>query len=304
MSARTAKQALAKQARVAEANKLLQIIGSHGRRFFYSEKHDRFAHIEVDSRGRVWFHDDHTGARVYTHDSSFGNKWYGFSHGGTMRELICALRDYIGSGRAPSRDIIAPQRYDFSDIWGYGDEAAQAVRAQAWALPMFFIPPPTARKPDDTEERVRALHGRGISLTRAADLLGISPNRLRNIADVLGLDWPKFKGRQVVIDGIKDTISAHARRLGMSSGGLNWRLNKHGTHEPQNQRFKRPAGVEKFVEYRRQGIPAWRAAVLAGDSFSRLDKWARRDFPDYQVVIRSAKRVRRTKAQLQQERRA
>lgn len=40
--------------RVAAVNCAIQIIADHGRRFFYSDTHDRYARIEVDQRGRVW----------------------------------------------------------------------------------------------------------------------------------------------------------------------------------------------------------------------------------------------------------
>lgn len=127
-----------KQQRLGHCNLLLQVIARHGRRFFYNAKHDRVASLELDARGRVWFIDDYSGQRVYTHRTTWTNKWRGFSHGGTLRDLIEALRDYIISGEPLRRGYIATETsWSDGDIWGYGPEAARAVRGEAYAIPMF-----------------------------------------------------------------------------------------------------------------------------------------------------------------------
>ena len=60
----------------------------------------------------------------------------GFSHGGTLRSLIEAMRDYIRFGTPIHPEIIAPAM-SYGDMWGYGAEAAAAVRAEAHQLPLF-----------------------------------------------------------------------------------------------------------------------------------------------------------------------
>lgn len=127
-----------KKARLQHANDLVNIISQHGRRFFWNERHQRVASLELDARGRVWFIDDYTGQRIYTHRAGFRSRWRGFSHGGTLRCLVEALRDYIGKGVPLHPEYIAPERMTpGSNIWGYSTEGAALVREAAHKLPMF-----------------------------------------------------------------------------------------------------------------------------------------------------------------------
>ena len=120
--------------RVKNVNELIKVISEHGQKFF--EHKGVIATIELDKRGRVWLVDEYTKARVYTH---YSGKWSGFHHGGTLRDLVCAMRDYITNGTLIPLDLIAPTRRnpDNGDIWGYGKEAAAAVRAAAGQLPII-----------------------------------------------------------------------------------------------------------------------------------------------------------------------
>lgn len=128
----------ARQYRVAHANQLTTTISQHGRRFFYSPGKDRTACMELDDRGRVWFVDDYTGKRVYTHHTGFTSRWRGFSHGGTLRALVEAMRDYIVTGQQiPLWRIATASPLSAGDIWGYGHEAAALVRDTAYALPII-----------------------------------------------------------------------------------------------------------------------------------------------------------------------
>lgn len=126
-----------REQRVEHANELIRLIGSYGRRFFWSAEHQRFAHIELDARGRVWFIDDHTGMRVFTHCAN--GRWKGFTHGGTLRSLVDDMRDYITfCTPVPRWKIAIKQMGDpTQDVWGYGLEAAEALRAEAFKLPII-----------------------------------------------------------------------------------------------------------------------------------------------------------------------
>ena len=145
----------AKLARLEHANALIKIIGSHGRRFFWHGgvsvydpatktstfvPADRYAHLEL-RRGRVYFVDDYTQKAIYTHPTTFGGKWRAFSHGGTLRSLVEDMRDYIDQGDQIPRWKIVIQQLDASDlkgnIWGYSEEAAIAVQAEAFKLPII-----------------------------------------------------------------------------------------------------------------------------------------------------------------------
>ena len=120
--------------RVEHANALIKVISEHGRKFF--EHKGALATLELDKNGKVWVVDEYTKARIYTH---FSGTWLGFHHGGTLRDLVCAMRDYITKGTLIHIDWIAPTRRtpENGDIWGYGKEAAAAVRAAAAQLPII-----------------------------------------------------------------------------------------------------------------------------------------------------------------------
>ncbi len=120
--------------RVEHANALIKVIAEHGRMFF--DYKGTIATLELDKNGKVWFVDEYTKARVYTH---YRGQWRGFNHGGALRDLVCTMRDYIVKGKPLSIEWIAPTRWnpENGDIWGYGKEAAAAVRAAAAGLPIF-----------------------------------------------------------------------------------------------------------------------------------------------------------------------
>ena len=124
---------MSKAERLGHANALIKVISSHGRRFFYNAKAGTIGSLELDTRGRVWWIDDYRGARIYT---AYQGRWRGFSHGGTMRGLIRALREYIQHGKPLHPEYIA-LAMSYRDMWGYGTDAAKAVRTEAHKLPMF-----------------------------------------------------------------------------------------------------------------------------------------------------------------------
>jgi len=113
--------------RVDDANKLIKLIATHGRKFFF-HKGDN-SKFELDKRGKVWFVDSHTKRRIYTHYNGY---WRGFSQGGTLRDLVCAIRNYIVTGEQMPIGWICPVRFnpDNGNIWGYDPgEAALLVQA-------------------------------------------------------------------------------------------------------------------------------------------------------------------------------
>lgn len=127
-----------KQQRADLVNKVVQVIASHGLRFFCDKESGRVARVEVDERGKVWWIDDYTGKRVYTHRAGFSSRWKGFSHGGTLRSLVEAFRDYICTGRPLHPGYLGPEgSWTDGNIWGYPPEDMQRVREEAGALPVF-----------------------------------------------------------------------------------------------------------------------------------------------------------------------
>ena len=120
--------------RVEHANALIKVIAEHGRKFFYYK--GTIATLELDKNGKVWVVHEYTKARIYTHSQG---SWRGFHHGGTLYRLVCQMRDYITKGKQLSIEWIAPTPWnqEDGDIWGYGKEAAAAVRAAAAQLPII-----------------------------------------------------------------------------------------------------------------------------------------------------------------------
>lgn len=121
-----------KQQRAIKVNELILTIANCGRRFFYSKEKNRYAKIEVDDRGRVWWTDDYSGRRIYTHYPYWSK---GFTHGGALRELVNAFRNYITKGKQVSCKTFGPwpDWYCDGDLWGYGDDMEQ-VRDKAKQL--------------------------------------------------------------------------------------------------------------------------------------------------------------------------
>jgi hypothetical protein len=128
----------AKRQRCEQVNLVIQIIANHGHRFFFSQSNQAFACMQVDDRGKVWFIDDYSQKRIYTHPTTWGGRWKGFSHGGTLKSLVEQFRDYICTGEQISSAYLGLQRsWDESNIWGYEEESMKAVREQAGLLPVF-----------------------------------------------------------------------------------------------------------------------------------------------------------------------
>lgn len=118
--------------RAKKANELVHAIGHCGRRFFYHLT--RVSHFEVDEFGRVWWHDKYRpGKPVYTHKR--GGHWRNFTEGGTLREIVERLRDYIAKGTPVPANRFGPwpEWYCDGDLWGYGQDM-QKVRDKAQEL--------------------------------------------------------------------------------------------------------------------------------------------------------------------------
>jgi predicted RNA-binding Zn ribbon-like protein len=82
-----------KAERTRKANDLILTIANYGRKFF--QHNGRISRFELDARGRIWFIDAYRESRIYTHYAH--GHWRGFSEGGTLRDLVIALRKHIKS---------------------------------------------------------------------------------------------------------------------------------------------------------------------------------------------------------------
>lgn len=115
------------QNRIDIANTLIREIGSRGRRFLYSNKHDRYAAFHW-AGGRLWLTDDYTGMPLLM-DESMPDEHRHFSHGGTLWGLVCDFRDYING------DDDANHNNGYGGLycphWGYPEEDMKAIRSLA-----------------------------------------------------------------------------------------------------------------------------------------------------------------------------
>jgi hypothetical protein len=118
--------------RLGHANALIKVISQHGRRFFWNEVAQRVARLELDERGKVWWIDDYRATRVCTEKiGGYEHRWQGFSHGGTLKQLVQMMRDYVKTGEK------IPAGYVPLDCWGYNDQAAEATREAVKGMPIL-----------------------------------------------------------------------------------------------------------------------------------------------------------------------
>lgn len=131
-----------KAQRLQHANALLETISKYGRRFFFNEKNNVVAKFAIGGDNHIYFIDDYTLKAVYT---AYRGRWRGFSHGGTLRQLVEALSYYIKTGQRLSIDWIGPERFDQSNIWGYSEDQIAKCRSEALLNPA--IKPVTTEAP-------------------------------------------------------------------------------------------------------------------------------------------------------------
>lgn len=121
------------QERLDRANALIARIATCGRGFFSVMKDGvrRISYLELDERGRVWFHDSYSDARIYTH---YSGRWRGFGGGGTLKDLVLFLRRFVKEGTQIKRAFGPwPEWMCDGDLWGYGEDM-ELVRDKAREL--------------------------------------------------------------------------------------------------------------------------------------------------------------------------
>ncbi len=118
--------------RLAHVNALIKVISDHGRRFFYNGTNNRIAMLYMADSGRLYWIDDYNGKHIYTGTvEGYEHKWRGFSHGGTLRDLVQQMVLYVQKGVKIRRYYIAP------DHWGYDTDAMLNTRDAAFKLPII-----------------------------------------------------------------------------------------------------------------------------------------------------------------------
>jgi hypothetical protein len=122
-----------REERLEIVNEFLGVIGSCGRGFFC--RNGVLCWMYQDYRGRIWFVDSWRGDETYTHREG---RWRKFCSGGTMKQLVESLRDYVLTGKQLGpRHFFWPDWVCGGDLWGYGDDM-ERVRAAALRLKIVW----------------------------------------------------------------------------------------------------------------------------------------------------------------------
>jgi hypothetical protein len=118
-----------KEERLVAANKLLELIGQHGRHFF---RHgDETSHFVLKD-GKTYLCDAKTKRTI----AIIKNKrWPGFSEGYTLQSLIVNVSYYILHGDQLTNDLGPwPDYIANGDLWGYSPYAMIIIRREARRL--------------------------------------------------------------------------------------------------------------------------------------------------------------------------
>lgn len=129
------KAGFTREQRLIVANEFIKTIATCGRRFFsnkgYTTIHPH-SFLELHKGRYVFFHDYYSGKRIYTHGEY--RRWRGFTEGGTLKQLVMALRDFVLHG-----DRLNRAYFDYDDknerhFWGYDKASIQKVQNEAYRL--------------------------------------------------------------------------------------------------------------------------------------------------------------------------
>lgn len=115
------------------ANRLIQVISSYGRCLFYSKKNDQVAYLTYDHR--VYLHDEGSGQKI---EVRAGCPWPGFSHNGTIRDLVEQLRNYVMRAQRLDPVYIGIDKlHGGGNVWGYAEDQIRLCRQAAAGLPVM-----------------------------------------------------------------------------------------------------------------------------------------------------------------------
>lgn len=152
------------------------------------------------------------------------------------------------------------------------------------------------------EKKARELLGRNIARNVAAELMGMGHERFEALLDQWGIQWPKqAQAQRIILNGKQATFAEHAKNLGIPVETLRdrWK-HKRKLDEPRRKHIT-PEDVEKFAQLRYSGKSGVVAAEEVGFHYNRLHKMAKVICTGYTEKLKTVKRHRRTRAELNQE---
>lgn len=150
------------------------------------------------------------------------------------------------------------------------------------------------------EKRARELRGRNVARTVAAELLGMGHDRFEAMLEEWGLDWPKqTQAQRITYKGKTGTFAEHAARLGLPESTIRTRWQDGVPLDAPPRRTITLADAQRFAELRFSGISGVVAASRVGFHYNRLHKMAKAWCEGYTERLKTVKRHRRTRAELQ-----
>ena len=137
----------ARSLRLQKVNELVVLIANVGRRFL--RHNDKIGRMATDCHGRLRWIDPYNDKNHYLHAPPCYLLKKDFSEGGTMRQLVIDLRDFVLDGKQMNRYSFGPYPLWMSggDPWGYSMEDMSKVRDKAIALGIVSIPATPAVNP-------------------------------------------------------------------------------------------------------------------------------------------------------------
>ena len=131
-----------KYKRLKKVNNLIKFISERGRGFFKSKS---LASICIINN-RFYFFDDYSEQMIYMWNNK---RWqWRFSHGGTLRQLLLKLKNYVITGQPLI--FIIPYTFQNENIWGYPEDDAKEIEDYAKSLGLIEYKEP--EKAEDVKD--------------------------------------------------------------------------------------------------------------------------------------------------------
>lgn len=114
--------------RIDNANKLLEFIAKHGRNFFLSTESGAVCHFYKRGVNSVGYHDVRSKKNMSVtynhHDDEMNIRSYHFMHGGTLREFVETLAEYIKFNRVLNYGCCGMTSEQY---WAYGKDGKKVA---------------------------------------------------------------------------------------------------------------------------------------------------------------------------------
>lgn len=131
------------QLMASHANQLIQHIAGSEHHFFKDQKTGFISSFEIGiPYGEIYFIDYYSLKYIDT-SQSFYKDWDGFTSGGTLKDLVHRMSNYIREGTKVPLGVIGLIRADrLSCVWGHSMENILKLQEEVSSLPIISVPEP------------------------------------------------------------------------------------------------------------------------------------------------------------------